>query len=378
MSFFEVWKMSISKCEWDREVKNLGIRYNKTQAPSYVFRCQKDRKTWWICLGSVESLTLYRARDLADRMARLVREGRDPRICLEGSKQYVTKTLGEFLVEYLDYSKEYNSPKTYRENKQRSTYLKPLLKRPLDSLTTRDIRELHKSVGLKGKPTANKVLEQLRHMINMAIEWGDLPSEHFNPAKKFKKYPTFPDANFVEDSQMPKLLEAINNHDNRLAAIAIKFALITGIRLTPLQKLRWTDINKETGILYLPGNRNKNKQNHIFPLTQVHLDLLAQIREIPENPYIFPGARKGTHIWHLDREWREIRKRVKLDHIKFHSGTRRTLGSWLIKQTGSLALVGQVLNQTNQHVTKIYSIYQTDHVRQELEIYTERLKKIGL
>lgn len=378
MSFFEVWKMSVSRCEWDREVKNLGIRYNKTQAPSYVFRCQKDKKTWWICLGSVESLTLYRARDLADRMARLVRDRRDPRTCLEGPKTYTTKTLGDFLAEYLDYSKEYNSAKTYRENKQRALYLKPLFKRPLDSLTTRDMRELHKSVGQRGKPTANKVLEQMRHMINMAIEWGDLPTEHFNPAKKFKKYPTFPDSNFVEDTQMPKLLEVMNSHPNRLAVLAIKFGLITGIRLNQLQALKWSDVNTEAAKLYLPGKRNKNGENHILPLTQVHLDLLSQIRKNDDNPYIFPGRTKGARMWHLDRDWREIRRKAGLEHIKFHSGTRRTLGSWLIQQTGSLALVGQVLNQTNQHVTKIYSIYQTDHVKQELEIYTERLKKIGL
>lgn len=376
MNFFEVWQVGRNKCEWDRKVKFLGVRFNKTCPPSFVFRCQKGAKVWWISLGSIESMTVDQARDLADRMAVLAREGKDPRTCIDPSRPTKSITLGQLAVEYLErHSKEYKQ--SYKWDKQRMTYLKPLWDRSLSSLSRRDIEDLHRSIGKRGKTTANRVLEQLRRMINVAIDWGYLPREHYNPAKGFRRYPEFPDKKFVHDTQMPKLLQVMNDFPDKQAVIAIKLALVTGLRLTSLQSLRWTDFNLDARILHLPGNRNKNGEDHIFPLTEDIMEFLGTIRQKDGNPYLFPGRFNGTHRHHIDDKWREIRLLAGLGNLRFHSATRRTLGSWLIKQTGSLSLVGQVLNQTNQHVTKIYSIYQDEHVKQEMDTYTRKLKDMG-
>lgn len=368
--------MPRSHCQWDPIVKNLGVRFNKKQPPSYVFRCQKGKKTWWISLGSIEAHTLAGVRELAERMAILAKEGKDPRLCLNGNRPAKVMTLGQLADEYLDHSKEYK--KSYKWDKQRMIYLKPLLDRSIAGINRRDVKELHKSIGKRGKTTANRVIEQLRHMINMAIEWGYLPQEHFNPANKFSKYPEYPDKEFVHDTKMPALLKVMNEYKDRQAVIAIKMGLVTGVRLNTLQRLKWEDFDTEAGYLKLPGSRNKNGEYHLLPLTEEIIELLGRIRKIDDNPYLFPGRVNGTHRHHIDDSWREIRKLAGLEKVKFHSATRRTLGSWLIKQTGSLALVGQVLNQSNQHITKIYSLYQNDHVKHELAIYTRKLKDIGL
>lgn len=236
---------------------------------------------------------------------------------------------------------------------------------------------LHKSIGKRAKTTANKVIEQLRHMYNMAIDWEYLPADFKNPVRKIKKYPTYPSRHFVTPEQMPKLLEVVNNYPDRQAANVVKIALLTGLRFNEILNLKWQDLDLGYGLIMLSGEKTKNGKEHHLPMPESLIKLFMQIDKSPGNDWVFPGRFHGTRRYHIDSEWRKIRVLAGIPKVRFHD-LRRTVGSWLIEQTGSLALVGTVLNQTNAHVTRIYSLYQTNKVRGELQKYSEKLEAIGL
>ena len=287
-----------------------------------------------------------------------------------------TITLRDFSTIYIErYSKEYK--RSWKWDRQRLTYLTPLFDRFLHQITRQDVEFLHKEVGKKGKPTANKVIEQLRHMINVAIDWEYLPVNHINPVRKIKRYPTYPSREFVSVDQMPQLLKVINEYPDKQAANVVKVALLTGLRSNEVLNLKWSDINISAGTLSLPGVKTKNGNDHYLPLPDSLINLFNSIEKVPGNQNVFPGRFKGSRRYHIDAEWRKIRILAGIPKVRFHD-LRRTVGSWLIHQTGSLALVGQVLNQTNQHVTKIYSLYHVKQVRTELQKYSDKLTDLGL
>lgn len=285
-------------------------------------------------------------------------------------------TLEELCSIYmLRYSIEYK--RSWKHDRQRMTYLKPLAHKDLATVTRDDVEALHKSIGKRGKTTANKVIEQLRHMFNMAIDWEYLPADFKNPVRKIKKYPTYPSREFVTAEQMPRLLEVINSYPDRQAANVVKIALLTGLRFNEILNLKWQDINLESGFITLSGDKTKNGRVHHLPMPNTLLKLFRHIHKVPGNQNVFPGRFEGSRRYHIDAEWRKIRVLAGIPKVRFHD-LRRTVGSWLIQQTGSLALVGTVLNQTNAHVTRSYSLYQVNQVRDELQKYSDKLEAIGL
>lgn len=284
--------------------------------------------------------------------------------------------LAELCTIYMiRYSMEYK--RSWRHDKQRMIYLEPLKDKDLTEVTREDVELLHKSIGKRGKTTANKVVEQLRHMYNMAIDWEYLPVDFKNPVRKIKKYPTYPSREFVTQEQMPRLLQVVNEYPDRQAANVVKIALLTGMRFSEILNLKWEDVNLESGFLLLNGDKTKNGRAHYLPMPESLIKLFKSIRQVRNNPYVFPGRFEGSRRYHVDAEWRKIRILAGIPKVRFHD-LRRTVGSWLIEQTGSLALVGTVLNQTNAHVTRIYSLYHVNQVKDELQRYSERLEAIGL
>lgn len=76
----------------------------------------------------------------------------------------------------------------------------------------------------------------------------------------------------------------------------------------------------------------------------------------------------------IDKAWQKIRKEAGLSDVRLHD-LRRTVGSWVVQATKNLPLVGDVLNQTNQNVTRVYSRFTNDHVRDALTAHADRLSQ---
>lgn len=296
----------------------------------------------------------------------------------------LAEMIGGLAEMYAEYQSEIYIERHAKKNKrswkwdrQRMVYLTPLFNRKVNSIKRRDVEALHTEIGKRGRSTANKVIGQLRHMINMAIDWEYLPPHHRNPVRKIQLYKTYPSTEFVHENEMPRLLEVINTYPDRQVADVIKVALLTGLRANEILNLKWHEVNLESKTICLSGRKTKNGLAHYLPITDSLAALFSSIPQRTDTDWVFPGRFKGTRRYHVDDEWQIIRELAGIPKVRFHD-LRRTVGSWLIEQTGSLALVGQVLNQTNQHVTKIYSLYDIKNIRRELQAYDDKLKGLGL
>lgn len=288
-------------------------------------------------------------------------------------EEMMLRTLAHLYLE--QYSRVHKSVRSFKEDRQRLRYLAPLMERPINSISRKEVEALHTYIGQRTKTTANKTIEQLRAMLNWAIDQEHLPPHHRNPVRKIKMFKLYPSVEFVTIDKMPLLFKVLNQYPDKQASDVIKVALLTGLRFNEVVSLTWDEVNLKNRTIMLKGQRTKNGLPHSLPVVNALFKILSSIEQ--RNEFVFPGRFKDTRRYHVDAQWRKIRVLACIPKVRFHD-LRRTVGSWLIQQTGSLALVGEVLNQTNKHITKIYSLYDRREVTKQLHTYSQKLEELGL
>ncbi len=147
-----------------------------------------------------------------------------------------------------------------------------------------------------------------------------------------------------------------------------------GLRVSELLKLRWDYIDLQSGELRLPDT--KSGRIHLMPLPKDAVELLKALPCRESNPFVFPGRRQGTYMSRIDKAFYKIRDEAGMKNLRFHD-LRRTTGCSILKHTGSLTMVGTVLNQTTDYVKKVYAHYELDAMREALEQNAAMIQKRG-
>jgi integrase len=262
--------------------------------------------------------------------------------------------------------------KTWREDKRRfDTYIVPELGRhAIAAISRADVAALHAKVGRRGKYEANRVLALVSSMFARAAEWGLLAEGAPNPARGVEPFRERARDRWIRPSEMPRLAQAIAAEPNVYVRAAIWLYLLTGVRKGELLRARWSDVDFERAELRLP--ETKSGEPHVVPLSSVALRVLSEIPRQAGNPYILPGAKRGTHLVNIGKNWRRIREAAGCADVRLHD-LRRTVGSWLATAGASLHLVGTVLNHADTDTTRIYARLADDAARRALEEHAARL-----
>ncbi|MCA0314239.1 MAG: site-specific integrase [Candidatus Melainabacteria bacterium] len=364
---------------FDEHVPGLGVRVNRSGRQVFILKFNLKGRAVWRTLGSTDFMTLDQARRLASRMKALARGGDDPTDLIqsfqikEGIALQGVIDVSRFAEIYIDrHAREHK--KSWKKDEQRlKFYVLPVLgKRGLSEISRDDLSRLHREIGKRSHYSANRVIEQLHTMFRLATIWGYLPETWPNPASGIKQYKERARDRFVLPSEMPRLAAAIAAHEDPFVRAALQLYLYTGMRKMELLSLRWSYVDLEFGEIRLPDT--KNGRPHRIPLAAPALKILASLPKKGINPYVFPGKIAGTHLSRIDKAWQKIRKEARLEDVRLHD-LRRTVGSWVVQSSKNLTIVGDILNQTNQNVTRVYSRFTNDHVRDALNAHAAQLSE---
>ena len=85
-----------------------------------------------------------------------------------------------------------------------------------------------------------------------------------------------------------------------IAAMALRFLILTSARSGEIRGARWSEIDLENGVWTVPGARMKAKKDHRVPLTAKALAALDAARWL--DPDLgFPGQRRGLAMYDSKR-----------------------------------------------------------------------------
>ena len=357
---------------WDAVLPGFGLRVYVSGKKSYVLSYRHKGRKHLMCLGQHGVLTLDQARDRARKELAKILDQCDPL----DERQNTGITFRDFAVQYIERHAKPRK-KTWVEDQRRLD--KYLLKKfgpyRLDAIVRNEVARFHGDLGEQYPYAANRCLEQLSTMFELAKLWGHLPETHINPARGgIQTFKEVKRDRWVTPDELPLLAQALNQESNFYGRNAIWLYLLLGVRRDELLKAKWQDVDWTRQELRLP--ETKTGKVHYVPLSTPALAILKNLPHVDGNPHILPGEKQGQPVANIEKIWQRVRKAAGVEDVRLHD-LRRTVGSWLAQSGNSLHLIGRVLNHSNQATTAIYARFAQNNVRQAMEDHSAKLMSIA-
>jgi len=224
-------------------------------------------------------------------------------------------------------------------------------KEPRD-LVPLDIDRIRIALQKKKKDaTVRNVLEIIRRIINFGIKKRLCPGPAFKVAlPRVNNLKT----EMLTEEQIKKVMEVATADKNTNAAGMVKLGLSTGLRRGEMFKLKWSDIDFQTGFITLKDTKGGTDQK-VF-LNDMARKVLENHPRLDESPFVFPG-RGGKQLTDISKAVRRIRDNAGLpkDFRPLH-GHRHSFASLLIS-SGEVDLyrLQKLLTQKDPRMTQRYA-----------------------
>jgi integrase len=228
-----------------------------------------------------------------------------------------------------------------------------------------DVDRLRMNLQKSLKPaTVRNALELLRRVINFGVR------KHLCDGLTFSIQ--LPRVNNLKTEdltpeELSRLLEAIDEDDNRQVAHMMKLALFTGMRKGEIFKLRWQDVDFERGFIHIHDPKWGPDQK--IPLNDAARQVFEEHPRSEESEFVFPGrdqqARRNTH-----KQVNRIKARAGLpaDFRPMH-GLRHVYAS-MLASSGQVDMytLQKLLTHKSPTMTQRYAHLRDDALRRASEL----------
>ena len=289
---------------FDSIVPNLALRVTDRGSKSFILRgrVRGNRQPLRIWVGDPRAMRLAEARQVASDLLRELRLGRDPReqkrAAKEAAEQAAKTTVAAVADQYIKEHIGKLKASALAESLIRRTIVKAWGRRPVSSITTKEVAELVRSIAEVEPHKASKTLNHCRSL----FQWCMAPSRGYvdkNPvagmtAKRDFGITSVPRQVALANDQLRTIWRAAGAL-NFPGGAFVRFLLLSGQRRSEVAGMRWGELDLEDAKVWnIPAPRMKAGRPHEVPLSPAMLLLL---REIPfQGPFVFSagGSRKLT------------------------------------------------------------------------------------
>lgn len=238
-----------------------------------------------------------------------------------------------------------NSADTFNKLSNLNKYFDPSI--IISQLTVDDISSF---VAIKRKEgrsvaTINRYLAMLSAIFNLCkkrrIMVPDLNVREFmkpEPAENIKYFDNWETVN--------KIVDAAADH----AKPIILFALYSGLRISNVLNLQWSDIHGQTYFIRVKDKTFRGGRlvaKTVYPPMQNILDKLPRCSD-----YVF--TYKGERIKSIKKAWKHAIERAGVPYQSLHT-LRHTHATWTYAKTHDIKFVQKSLNHTSSRTTEKYA-----------------------
>ena len=337
---------------YDEDLKGFGIRVRPSGRKTYFVMMRHKCVMRRFTVGTHGSVAPEQARLKAKQIIADLAIDKNPTAKVDAVRTAITvRSLGErFIDEYLPC---HLKPSTQGEYKRCiEIFINPEIgTTKLVSVERTDIAKIHHQ--LRHIPyQANRVLGVLSIMFNLAESWNLRPP-FTNPCRGVRKYKEKKRERFLNREELGRLGEALRIEEEFApsAVACIRLLLLTGCRLGEIQTLKWSYLDLDNCLAFLPDSKTGRKTLY---LGSVAVKLLKTILHKKDNPYVITGDIEGQHLTDMQKPWRRIRKLAVLPDVRIHD-LRHTFASSGVALGQGLPIIGKLLGHTQPQTTARYA-----------------------
>ncbi|HIE0647261.1 TPA: tyrosine-type recombinase/integrase [Serratia marcescens] len=272
------------------------------------FRFRFSGKQHLMAFGVYPETSLADARQKREEARRLVAAGVDPREHRRAVKEEQAKEV----ITFESVAREWHASNQKWSESHSGRVLKSLEdnlfaaigKRNIAELKTRDLLIPIKAVEMSGRlEVAARLQQRTTAIMRFAVQSGLID---YNPAQEIAGAVATAKRQHraaLELSRIPELLHRIDTYTGRpLTRLAVELTLLVFIRSSELRFARWSEVDFETAMWTIPGEReplegvkhshrgSKMRTPHLVPLSRQALSILEKIKNMSGNrELIFVG-----------------------------------------------------------------------------------------
>ena len=325
-------------------------------------------KTRQVKIGRYPEITIDQAVNRLYELRATASNGIDP--TEESRKLKNIPKFKDFAIEYLLYVKPLKKTWVTDEMWLRTRLLKVFGEKTLDKIETAEISRFHRELSQEmSNASANRMLALMRYMFNLAISWGEIDKNPCNSIKPFKENKR---ERFLQPDEIKKLIEALNQEENKQASTFIYLLLVTGARRSEGLKAKWQDFDLEKKLWKIPIENSKSGKVRYIPLSESAIRAIKGLKPKRGNPYVFTGKDKG-HMWSPKRVWDRVKKKAGLDDLRLHD-LRHSFASILVSGGRSLYEVQKILGHSKPEMTQRYAHFAPDRLIEATKVVDDALE----
>lgn len=272
------------------------------------FRFRFGGKQHLMAFGVYPETSLADARQKREEARKLVAAGVDPREHKRAVKEEQAKEVITFELVARDWhasNQKWTESHSGRVLKSLEDNLFDAIgKRNITELKTRDLLIPIKAVEMSGRlEVAARLQQRTTAIMRFAVQSGLID---YNPAQEIAGAVATAKRQHraaLELNRIPELLHRIDTYTGRpLTRLAVELTLLVFIRSSELRFARWSEVDFETAMWTIPGEReplegvkhshrgSKMRTPHLVPLSRQALSILEQIKSMSGNrELIFVG-----------------------------------------------------------------------------------------
>lgn len=381
----------------DGKIAGLFVRISK-EAKTFVLKYRFEGRPLRLTVGRYPDLSLLEARNKAQDARSQIAKGIDPQAVKKKEKQKLADRVDGLVKQFID--EECKGPKFEKTGVPLKTSWKNIKAdldhskaslvescgtRSIHHVTDADIASILKKVTAKrGPQAANNALKRMkafflwcrkppRRLIAVSpCEGMDKPAEEASRER------------VVTDAELAAIRQGCDAVGYPYGNI-VKLLMLTGQRRTEVAAMRWTELDLDAGNWEMPGDRTKNDEPTIIPLSTLALDILKAVPCLNDT-FVFPArGNEESHFSGYSKCKKDLDKKALIDGKALENWTqhdlRRTLATNLGRRQVAPHIIEHILNHkaaSMSAVAKIYNRYQyLDEKRQALQMWADHIQALA-
>ena len=345
----------------------MKIYRNKKNKWAYSFFCNGQRERKVVGLSKAECEAVAHAA-----WVKIKREG----FGLKATAKNVF--FEDYAQEHLDrYSKP--NKRSWRSDENYLKALVPFFKgKYLAGITPDDIEQFKvmRREEVKG-PSVNRELSLLKTMMRRAHKSGKIDTDPAEGVRKFEE--SAPRARFLDDEEMVRFVD--------LAAPGVKplfeLALVTGMRLGELKKMRWSDLDFKSRTILIPVENAKSKKSRTIPMDAAVYGILNGLERRAETVFFNPMTLRP--LASVQRAFAAVCRKGRFNKagqepLTFHGLRHSAISGWL-RHGVDIVTAAKLAGHSDIRITAGYCHSSAETGRQAVakigELFTPKAKQIG-
>jgi integrase len=358
----------------DLDQKGLMLRITPNGIRTWVLSCRDYHSRYrMFSLGSYPAIGLAAARIAARSLREDVRRGADPTADKRARRQAVREakvvvasgpehTIRTLLDEYERL--KVNGRKSWKRARMRLSFLlQEVIDVGFDRLTYADLRRVFE--GHPSQISAKWGCQQMKPIFRWAIETqrdyvpADFVNLNFGIKSEARK-------RVLSADELKVVLLALDAHRDDVWFAAMRFILLTLLRVNEVSGLRWKDVDLEAKTITLPVT--KNGEPHVVPLSRQALQIIAERKpaKVRLDGSVFAG---------ITTNWNPAQRRInRLSGTDgWHRHDLRRTGATLLGEMGIVPdIVEAALNHVSIH-NQLAATYNRSRYRPQVAEALQRL-----